>query len=77
MGEKEGAAMEQAQQELEKRGEACGMNTRARELELADRIRRTACWGWRLQRDSFRPEIVANKSVQEQELMFSKLVLWN
>lgn len=29
MGEKEGAAMEQAQQELEKRGEACGMGRKS------------------------------------------------
>lgn len=46
VGEKEGAAMEQAQQELEKSGEASGMKTLARELELADRVRQTACWGW-------------------------------
>lgn len=49
-GEKERTATEQAQLELGKRaegrGEASGMKTPARELELADGIRQTACWGW-------------------------------
>lgn len=45
-GEKERTAREQAQLELGKRAEASGMKTPARELELADGIRQTACWGW-------------------------------